>query len=190
MRGTTHLKNARNHEPGHDQRYSRSHRCGSWVGHGGPGSFFGVETESMSPKSQIAAALTTLAPVALSGVFLVVFVPQLWWIFTTYGWVSFPAFGLLARGLAELYSEPSGKQKVYESARSKERELLEALRDHGELSPAQVAMETSLSVAEADRMLEELSKSGYLEVRARDGGLFYALWDPARSVERRRDALE
>jgi hypothetical protein len=31
-------------------------------------------------------------------------------------------------------------------------------------------------VAEADRMLEELAAGGHLEVRARSGGLFYALW--------------
>ncbi len=37
-------------------------------------------------------------------------------------------------------------------------------------------METSLSVAEADRMLQELAEAGHLEVRVRGGGLFYAFW--------------
>ena len=152
--------------------------------------FFGMDTMKMGPQAQVVVALLVLTPVILSALFLVLFVPGLWWISTTYGWIAFPAFGLLARGLSGIADAPSGKQKVYESAKSKERELLEALRDRGELSPAQVAMETSLSVAEANRMLAELSKSGHLEVRARDGGLFYALWDPDRSVERRRDALE
>jgi hypothetical protein len=65
-----------------------------------PGSrdLFGIDAEKMSPKARIAAALVVLAPVALSGLFLITFVPGLWWIFTTYGWVAFPAFGL--RGLA------------------------------------------------------------------------------------------
>lgn len=45
----------------------------------------------------------------------------------------------------------------------KERELLEALRARGELTSAQVAMETSLTVAEADKMLKELTEGGHLE---------------------------
>lgn len=163
---------------------SRRGVCGS------PGRFLGVEVESVNPKAQIALASVTLAPVLLSGLFLVVFVPELWWIFTTYGWVSFPAFGLLARGLSGVASAPSSKQKVYESAKSKEQELLEALRDHGELSPARAAVETSLTVTEADRILGELSREGHLEVRVREGGLFYALWDGGQSAESRRSALE
>jgi hypothetical protein len=46
----------------------------------------------------------------------------------------------------------------------------------------QVATETSLSVAEADRMLKELAEAGHLEVRARNGGLFYALWGTVRDA--------
>ena len=66
--------------------------------HGSSGHLFGLDAERMSPKAQTFAALAVLAPVALSGVFLVAFVPGLWWIFTTYFWLAFPAFGLLARG--------------------------------------------------------------------------------------------
>ncbi len=55
--------------------------------------------------------------------------------------------------------------------------MLEALWEHGELSPAQVAMETSLTVSEADAMLGDLAEGGHLDVRVRGGGLFYALWD-------------
>ena len=176
MRSATHLEAPQKHEPGRDQHHPRSHRCGPWGRPGGP-TFFGLETERMGPRAQVAVGLTTLVPVVLSGIFLVAFFPNLWWIFTTYGWISFPAFGLLVRGLAGLASEPSGKQRALAAAESKERELLEALRDHGELSPARAAMETSLSVAEADRLLEELSRSGHLEVRVRGGGIFYALWN-------------
>ena len=46
-----------------------------------------------------------------------------------------------------------------------ERQLLEAIDRHGELTPARAALETTLTVAEADRMLSELAKSGHLEVR-------------------------
>lgn len=149
------------------------HRCGPW-GRSGT-SLFGAEVGSVSPGAQVTTALFVLAPVLLSGIFLVALVPELWWIFTTYGWVSFPAFGLLARGLSGLASEPPGRRASIE-VESEERELLEALAEHGELTPLKAAMETSLSVAEADRMLRELAEGGHLEVRIRGGGLFYSLW--------------
>ena len=38
-------------------------------------------------------------------------------------------------------------------------------------------MDTSLTVAEADKMLKELAEGGHLEVRVRGGGLFYSLWE-------------
>ncbi|MGF1470760.1 MAG: hypothetical protein ACFB50_03345 [Rubrobacteraceae bacterium] len=132
----------------------------------------------MSPGARVAAALSVLGPVVLSGVFLVVFVPQLWWVFTTYAWISFPSFGLLASGLSELASSPSKKQLERGSTETRERELLEALRDHGELTSAGAAMETSLSISEADQKLKALAEEGHLEVRVRGGGLFYALWSP------------
>jgi DNA-binding IclR family transcriptional regulator len=70
-------------------------------------------------------------------------------------------------------------RRPVEGAR-KEKELLEALARWGELSPARAALETSLSVAEADRMLSGLAKDGHVEVRARDGRLGYALWEHDR----------
>lgn len=57
-----------------------------------------------------------------------------------------------------------------------ERELLQALMREGEISPARAAMETSLSVTEADAMLKELAETGHLEMRVRGGGLFHAFW--------------
>ncbi len=86
----------------------------------------------------------------------------------------FPAFGFLVRGIAGLSESPT----ELPAANSKERELLEALRREGELTPARAAMETSLTVAEADNMLKELAEGGHLEVRVRGGGIFYALWEP------------
>ena len=153
------------------KRGFRSHR-GPWEHQGRSGDFFGIAVEKMGPRAQVAVALAVLGPVMLSGLFLIAFVPDLWWIFTTYGWVAFPAFGLLARGLAG--RGDAGQQQI--STQSRERELLGALREHGELTPVRVATETSLTVEEADRMLKELAAEGHLEVRARGGGLFYALW--------------
>ena len=154
---------------------------GAWQrsrGHQGrSGEFFGIEVEKLGPRAQVAAALVVLVPVALSGLLLLAFIPGLWWVFTTYGWVSFPTIGLLARGLAGL-----GEVRVEQvGAQDQERELLMALRDHGELTPVRAATETSLTVVEAEKMLKELAEGGHLEVRARRGGLYYGLWETGAS---------
>jgi hypothetical protein len=57
----------------------------------------------------------------------------------------------------------------------KEKELLRAIRRHGQLTVAGVALETSLSVEEADRMLSTLAGKGHLEVRAERARLLYSL---------------
>ena len=85
-----------------------------------------------------------------------------------------PALGLSVRSVAGLL-EARAQRPVDEGR--KEKELLGALARHGELTPARAALETSLSVAEADRMLSELAKDGHIEVRAREGRLGYALWE-------------
>lgn len=89
-------------------------------------------------------------------------------------WLAvFPALGAFARGVAGLAD--AGASKPLEGDR--ERELLEALRGGGELSPAQAAMQTSLTVSEADEMLGELAGEGHLRVRVKGGGIFYSLWE-------------
>jgi hypothetical protein len=140
--------------------------------HGGSDDVFGLDVENMSPGAQLTTALAIIAPVALAGVFLFAFT-SLWWIWFTFFWVAFPAFGLLVRGVAGL---SEGRAQL-PAQNGKERELLGALRARGELTPAEAAMETSLSVSEADRMLKELTEGGHLEVRVRGGGLFYSLWE-------------
>jgi hypothetical protein len=92
-----------------------------------------------------------------------------------------PAFAALARGLAGI-TEARTRERTDRatSEESKERELLGALARRGELSPALAALETSLTVAEADRMLSDLAESGHLEVRAHEGRIGYALWEHDR----------
>ena len=85
-----------------------------------------------------------------------------------------PAIRASARGRSEV-SERREQEPVEEG--QKERQLLQALERCGELSPAKAALETTLSVSEADRMLSELAKDGHVEVRAREGRLGYSLWD-------------
>ncbi len=137
--------------------------------------FFGLDVEAMSPRAQVTASLATLIPVAVGAVLVFTLVPQLWWLIFVFGWTIFPAFGLLVRGIAGL-SEGQGKLPSAPT-NAKERELLGALRDKGELTPAQAAMETSLTVEEADGMLRKLAEGGHLQVRVHGGGLFYSLWE-------------
>ena len=153
--------------------------------HHGPGNFFGLDVENMSPQAQVAAALTVLAPVALGAILVLSFAPQVFWLVFVFGWMVFPSFGLLVRGLAGLSATPQERRTERPSAGSRERELLEALREHGELTPARAAMETSLSVAEADQMLKDLAAGGHLEVRTRGVGLSYALWTSPTAPEGR-----
>ena len=136
-----------------------------------PDKFFGLDVESMSSRAQLTTALAVIVPVALAGVLLFAFT-SIWWIWFTFCWVIFPSFGLLVRGIAGL---SEGRTEL-PAGDSRERELLGALRKRGELTPAEAAMETSLSVAEADRMLKELAEGGHLQVRVRGGGLSYSLW--------------
>ena len=88
-----------------------------------------------------------------------------------------PAFAAFAKGLTGLTASRRGGASAEES---KEQELLEALARRGELSPALAALETSLTVAEANRMLSDLANSGHVEVRAHEGRLGYALWEQDR----------
>jgi hypothetical protein len=92
-----------------------------------------------------------------------------------------PAFAAVARGLTG-FAESRTRERTgrVTAQESKERELLGALARRGELSPALAALETSLSVAEADRMLSDLAESGHVEVRAHEGRLVYALWEHDR----------
>ena len=143
--------------------------------------FFGLDVEKMSPKAQAVTGAVTGGLVLLAAALLIAFT-NFWWLIFIFGWAVFPAFGVFARGVAGLVdtrSEPP-------AANARERELLEALQRKGELTPAQAAMETSLTVNEADEMLEDLAAKGHLDVRVRGGGLFYGLWETDSEAERRR----
>jgi hypothetical protein len=59
---------------------------------------------------------------------------------------------------------------------SREKELLSAIREGGgSITPAEAAMETSLTVKEADAMLSELASEGHLAVESESGTLVYSL---------------
>ncbi len=137
--------------------------------------FFGIDMENMSPKAQAVTGLVVGGGLLLVAASLLL-LTNMWWLIFVFGWMFFPAIGLFARGVAGLTDAADARpERLPENSR--ERELLKALRVQGELSPAQAAMETSLTVAEADKMLGELAEGGHLDVRVRGGGIFYALWE-------------
>ena len=75
-------------------------------------------------------------------------------------------------GVPEILSHRQGLP----SSNSSEKQLLGAIRDSGgSITPAEAAMETSLTVREADKMLSELAGGGHLAVESRGGSLFYSL---------------
>ena len=137
------------------------------------GSQVEVDVESMNPSVRPLTGVVTGGTILLAAAFLVLFT-DLWWLTFIFCWVVFLALGTFATGVAGLMESHQEERlpKYY-----KEREILEALRDRGELTPAQAAVETSLSVREADELLKELAEGGHLEVRVRGGALSYSLWD-------------
>ncbi|MGB3683381.1 MAG: hypothetical protein WA990_12975 [Rubrobacteraceae bacterium] len=102
------------------------------------------------------------------------------WLLTALAPVSvlaaLPALLLSARGAAGLFGGGSSPEAESISEDRKEKELLGAIERRGEISPARAAMETSLTVAEADRMLSAFTQKGYLVARVGAGNLVYALW--------------
>ncbi len=82
-----------------------------------------------------------------------------------------PAVALLASAFQEAKKRRRAIQPL-----DKERELLSAIRDNGGvITPMEAAMETSLTVKEADRMLSELAGGGHLSVESAGGTLCYSL---------------
>lgn len=134
----------------------------------------GLDVDSMSPMAQVTTSLAVLIPVVVASVAVLFFFTNFWWFVFFFGWALFPAFALLLRGIAGL--SDGDRAGGISSGNGKERELLSALREHEEISPTQAAMETSLTVEEADGMLKELAAKGHLDVRVRGGGIFYGLW--------------
>ena len=65
--------------------------------------------------------------------------------------------------------------RAFLGAKSKEKEILGALEERGELTPTTAAMRTSLTVDEASEMLEGLARKGHLELQTGDGVMAYAL---------------
>jgi hypothetical protein len=171
------VQNSPDREPDEDRRGLEKRREGRVRRSSDADEFWdgvGLDVDSLSPTAQITTSLAVLIPVVVASVAVLFIFTNFWWFIFFFGWALFPAFSLLLRGIAGLSDgERAGE---ISSGNGKERELLSALREHEEISPTQAAMETSLSVEEADGMLKELAAKGHLDVRVRGGGIFYGLW--------------
>lgn len=84
-----------------------------------------------------------------------------------------PAFRYLRSG------KDKERQTILPAERevSAERELLDVLKERGELTPTSAAMLTTLTVSEATQLLREMARKDYLETRVQDGFLVYAVPD-------------
>jgi ATP/maltotriose-dependent transcriptional regulator MalT len=82
-----------------------------------------------------------------------------------------------------LLDRTTPKRRGADDKKSKERELLNALDERGEITPATAAMRTSLTVDEASKMLGGLAGKGHLKLQAEDGIMAYALPDRDRRPE-------
>jgi hypothetical protein len=84
--------------------------------------------------------------------------------------------GVQAKAASTLGEWPS-RQGVGIVERVKEKKLLQAVGRRGKLTAVQAALDTSLSVEESRRILEELAFAGHLEVTFEDGKLLYSFWE-------------
>lgn len=150
------------HEPHQDLQRRQENRPAPRRRGGHGSDFFGLDIESMSPEAQVCVGLVVILPVVLTGAALFA-LTDVWLYFAlVFGWTLFPASGALIRGVSGLVVDKGNLR----SGEGKERELLEALREHGELTPTRAALKTSLTVSEADEMLKGLVESGYLGTSA------------------------
>ncbi len=78
-------------------------------------------------------------------------------------------------GVAASVAGKLGRPIVLQGA-SQAAVLGEALDRRGKLTAVEAALESSLSVEEAERMLEALAAKGHLEVTVEHSRLYYALW--------------
>jgi DNA-binding CsgD family transcriptional regulator len=99
-----------------------------------------------------------------------------------WAWIGILSIGVVAPAvlltqLNRAITSYEDRRSVRPDPRDRERELLEAARNGGEISPATAAMRTSLTVEEAAAMLAELADKDHLRVVSRDGMPTYSLFE-------------
>lgn len=158
--------------------------------------------KGVSPQAQVAVGVVMGGAVVLAAVWALVLASTLltattaqpeilWWavfsgVVVACGLATPVALRLWKRGVEELRESGPDPNRalrgrgptpavVGRDEGRDERQLLEAIERHGEITPVRAALETSLTVAEADRMLSNLAQGGHLEVRVKEGKLLYGL---------------
>ena len=104
---------------------------------------------------------------------------------TSFWWII-PVLGAVVPIALAALDKPRLTSGERDDRKLKERELLQALAEQGDLTPAAAAIQTSLTVDEASKMLEDLTRKGHLNPRAEDGVVSYAL--PERDRRGSQDA--
>jgi DNA-binding NarL/FixJ family response regulator len=99
---------------------------------------------------------------------------------TSFWWIV-PVLGVAAPVALVLMGGRQRSPTRLEDRKAKEGELLRALAERAELTPAAAAMRTSLTVEEASKMLEDLAGKGHLRRRASDDVVSYALAEQSRA---------
>jgi hypothetical protein len=148
-----------------------------------------TDTVSATPWSLAAVPEEPVSPSPLRNGLLALVCGLMLWVGLAFALPSIAASGI---GRASLRRTRAMGQAASEARRAptmshvtgapvaeaaKEKELLEALRRRGRLTVAGVALETSLTVEEADRMLSALAAKGHIEVKVEHGRLLYGLWE-------------
>jgi len=64
------------------------------------GRSLGSGVDAATPRQQIAHAVSVLVPATAGAFFIFAVVPSVSWVVSAFGWMMFPAVGLLARGIA------------------------------------------------------------------------------------------
>jgi ATP/maltotriose-dependent transcriptional regulator MalT len=98
-----------------------------------------------------------------------------------WAWLGVLGIGVVApavllRQIGRAIAAHEQYRRVVPGAREKEKELLRALEERGEITPAAAAMRTSLTVEEASKMLDKLAAKGHMHVLNQDGVLAYTLF--------------
>jgi ATP/maltotriose-dependent transcriptional regulator MalT len=92
---------------------------------------------------------------------------------------------VLLRQINRAIATHEQNRRAVPGAREKEKELLRALEERGELTPATAAMRTSLTVEEASKMLDKLAANGHMQVLTQDGVLAYTLFKKDQPNEKK-----
>jgi DNA-binding CsgD family transcriptional regulator len=93
---------------------------------------------------------------------------------TSFWWLALVC-ATVAPVVLAILDRPGSNLEKADVRNVKEREILQALAERGELTSTTAAMRTSLTVDEASKMLEGFARKGHLELRMDGGAMSYAL---------------